>query len=224
MMTIGLDAGERADEPEELLAAVDRLHVACGGHAGDDASMRRTVTIARVHGVELGAHPSYADVARFGRVSVAMPPAEVGAAVATQCAALRAIAGELGVAVVSAKPHGALYHDTLCDRALASAVLDAIVATLGAVAVVTGPGALADVASARGLVVQREGFVDRGLHADGSLIARGQPGALIDDPAVAATQARRLAATGTVDILCVHGDGADPLAVVRAVRRALAGS
>lgn len=221
-VTIDLDAGELADEPEALLGAVDRLHVACGGHAGDDASMRRTVRVAQAHGVEVGAHPSYPDRARFGRVSLPMAPGEVAASVAVQCAALLAIARALGVKVVSAKPHGALYHDVARDPGLAAAVLDAIVETLGRVEIVTIGGAFADLARARGLVVQREGFADRGLRPDGTLVPRGEAGALIEDPGVAAAQARRLAASGTVDTLCVHGDGANPLAIVRAVRRALA--
>jgi UPF0271 protein len=222
-VTIELDAGELADEPEALLAAADRLHVACGGHAGDDASMRRTVRVAQAHGVEVGAHPSYPDRERFGRTSLAatMTAAEVAASVRKQCEALRGIANALGVAVVSAKPHGALYHDVARDRGLARAVVGAIVETLGAVQVVTIEGAFAEEARARGLVVLREGFADRGLAPDGGLIPRGAPGALIDDPARAAVQARRLAASGTIDALCVHGDGANPLAIVRAVRRAL---
>lgn len=223
MVTIELDAGELADEPEALLAAVDRVHVACGGHAGDDASMRRTVRVAQAHGVEVGAHPSYPDRAGFGRVSLALEPPVVAAAVAAQCLALRSIAQALGVAVVSAKLHGALYHDAARDHALAAAVLDAIVDALGPIQIVSGPGALAELARARGLIVQREGFADRGLAPDGALIPRGQPGALIEDPDLAAVQARRLAASGTIDALCVHGDGANPLAIVRAVRRALAG-
>jgi UPF0271 protein len=220
-VTIDLDAGELDDEPEALLGAVDRVHVACGGHAGDAASMRRTVRVAQAHGVEVGAHPSYPDRAGFGRVSLALPPAEVAAAVGRQCAALAEVARGLGVAVVSAKPHGALYHDAARDPRLADAVLGAIVDALGPVAVVTMPGALADAARARGLVVEREGFADRALLPDGSLVPRGQPGAMIDDPERAAQQARRLATSGAVDTLCVHGDGVDPLAIVRAVRRAL---
>ena len=221
-MTIELDAGELDDEPEALLAAVDRIHVACGGHAGDDASMRRTVRVAQAHGVEVGAHPSYPDRAGFGRVSLALEPSVAAAAVAAQCTALRTIAQALGVAVVSAKLHGALYHDVARDHALAAAVLDALVDALGAIEIVSGPGALAELARARGLIVRREGFADRGLLPDGALIPRGQPGALIEDPGVAAAQARRLAASGTIDALCIHGDGANPLAIVRAVRRALA--
>ena len=135
-VTIDLDAGELDDEPEALLGAVDRVHVACGGHAGDAASMRRTVRVAQAHGVEVGAHPSYPDRAGFGRVSLALPPAEVAAAVGRQCAALAEVARGLGVAVVSAKPHGALYHDAARDPRLADAVLGAIVDALGPVAVV----------------------------------------------------------------------------------------
>lgn len=222
-ITINLDAGELPDEPEALLAAVDRLHVACGGHAGDAASMRRTLAIAQRHGVLVGAHPSYPDRAGFGRVSLAttLAPAAIADAVRAQGATLRALAGALGVAITSAKPHGALYHDVARTPALAAVVLDAITDALGPVAIVTIPGALAELARARGLRVLREGFADRALAADGTLVPRGQPGAVLDDPARAAAQARTLAAGGTIDTLCVHGDNPHALAIVHAVRAAL---
>lgn len=221
-VSLNLDAGELDDEPEELLAAVDRVHVACGGHAGDAATMRRTLRVAQVHGVEIGAHPSYPDRDGFGRRALALPADDIAASVRAQCAALAEVAAGLGVRVVSAKPHGALYHDVARDPALARAVLGAIVEILGPVEIVTQAGALAEAAHARGLTVVREGFADRAQAADGTLVPRGEPGAVLDDPARAAALARRLAASGAVDTLCVHADGPRPLAIVRAVREALA--
>ncbi len=220
-MIFTLDAGELDDEPEALLALPDRLHVACGGHAGDDASMRRTLRVAVAHGVEIGAHPSYPDREHFGRRSMAMPAGALRASLTAQCAALASIARQAALPVRSVKAHGALYHDTLIDVSLADALLDAACEALGPVAIVTQPGVLADRARARGLSVLREAFADRGMRPDGRLIPRGEPGAMIDDPARAAEQARRLVASGDFETLCVHGDGSNALAVASAVREAL---
>lgn len=220
---LNVDAGELPDEPEALIAAAHRIHVACGGHAGDAESMRRAVATASAHGVEVGAHPSYEDRAGFGRRTIQVAPDVLGVQVASQCTALKAIAGEAGLAVVSAKPHGALYHDTLRDPQLAGAVIEAIVRVLGpSVQIVTQPGAMMDLARRRGLTVLREGFADRGIGPEGRLIPRGEPGAMIEDPERAAAQARALVARGDIDTLCVHGDGPSALAIARAVRRALA--
>ena len=220
-MIFTLDAGELPGESEALLMLASRLHIACGGHAGDAASMRRTITVAQAHGVEIGAHPSYPDREHFGRRSMVLPSDALRASLEAQCRALASIAAELGMRVHSAKAHGALYHDTLSDPARADALLDAVVAAIGEVAIVTQPGVLADHAAARDLVVLREAFADRGVLPDGRLIPRGQAGALIDDPMIAARQARVLAASGAFDTLCVHGDGPNALAVARAVREAL---
>lgn len=219
---LNVDAGELEEEPEELVALAHLVHVACGGHAGDGRTMERTVRRARAARTTIGAHPSYPDREGFGRRTMVIERGELCRSIEAQCRALRVVAEGCGASVTSAKPHGALYHDVARDPALAAAVLDAIVETLGRVEIVTIAGAFADAARARGLVVQREGFADRGLRPDGTLVPRGEAGAMIDDPGAAAVQARRLAASGTVDTLCVHGDGANPLAIVRAVRRALA--
>lgn len=222
-----LDAGEHADEPEELWALFDVLCVACGGHAGDAASMARLAALcARTGGPALGAHPSYPDRAGFGRRSLAaeLSPAALAAAVEAQCAALAAAARAHGAVVAWLKPHGALYHDAAADAALAAAVLDGARAGLGGGAfTVIGPprGALRDAAAARGLAYAREGFADRRRRPDGSLVPRGEAGALVTDPAVAAAQARELAAAGGVDALCVHADTPSALAIARAVRAAL---
>lgn len=221
-VTLNVDAGELENEPEELIAIAQRIHVACGGHVGDAVSMRRTLEVAKRHGVEVGAHPSYVDREGFGRRRLAVSPDVLGAQVAAQCRALKAIGQELGVAIVGAKAHGALYHDTLRDRQLAGAVLHAIVSELGAaVQIVTQPGTLLDLSRTRGITVLREGYADRGIGEGGRLIPRGEHGAMIDDPAKAAAQAVTLAASGQVETICVHGDGPNALAVARAVRRAL---
>lgn len=220
-MLLNLDAGEHDDEPEELWAMFDVLNVACGGHAGDDASMERVARFVAAHPpMRLGAHPSYPDRAGFGRTTLAIEPAVLRGAIAEQCARLAAIARRHGLAVASVKLHGALYHDANRDPQLAALALDAIAGALGEVAIV-GPerGAWADAARARGLAYLREGFADRARRADGSLVPRREPGALITEPAAAAAQARAL--VGTVDTLCVHADTPGALAIARAVREAV---
>ncbi|MDP2310723.1 MAG: LamB/YcsF family protein [Pseudomonadota bacterium] len=223
-VSLNLDVGELPDEPDSLVGAADRVNVACGGHAGDDHTMRTTLERAREAGTKAGAHPSFPDRAGFGRVAMDLPPAQLAVEVRDQCARLAAHAHAVGIALEHVKPHGALYHRAAADPAVASALLDGALEALGPVAVVGPPsGALRDEAARRGLPYLREGFADRGMAPDGSLIPRGAPGALIDDPVAAAAQALRLAATGDYDTLCVHGDGPNALAVAEAVRVVLGG-
>lgn len=186
--------------------------------------MRRVIEVCAARGLEAGAHPSYVDREGFGRRSIDVAPDVLAAQIFEQCAALAAIAHERALRVTFVKPHGALYHDTANDPALARAVIDGAVRALGDVAVL-GPGwanssnALRTEAHARGLAYWREGFADRGLRPDGSLVPRGEPGALISDPAAAAAQAKALAAS--VDAICIHGDSPNALAIARAVRAVL---
>jgi UPF0271 protein len=223
---LNVDLGELPDEPDELYALADLANVACGGHAGGVATMTRALERCAHHGTAAGAHPSYPDREHFGRRRLDLPVAEVARAVGEQCAALAALAARAGLPVTAMKPHGALYHAADADAALAEAVVAAARAALGDVAVV-GPagGALADAARRAGLAYLREGFADRGRArgVDGrwTLVPRGQPGALLGNPAAAAAQARALVDEGAVDTLCVHGDGDGALAVARAVRAAL---
>ncbi len=216
---LNVDAGELPDEPEELYALAHVVNVACGGHAGDDASMRRVVAFCKQSGTAVGAHPSYPDREGFGRRAVAMPEDALAASVEAQCAALRRVAAD----VRYVKLHGALYHAANADPVVARAALGAASRALGAVTVLGPPaGATVEIARELGLSYAREGFADRAVRADGSLVPRGEPGATIDDPVAAADRARELARSGEVDTICVHGDGANALAVARAVRAALA--
>lgn len=219
---LNVDGGELDDEPAELYALADVVHVACGGHAGDDTSMERVTRACAAAGTRVGAHPSYEDREGFGRRAREVTPEALEASVAAQCSRLAAIAGRAGVTLASVKPHGALYHAAHADDATARACVAGIVRALGTVAVV-GPagGALERAATAAGAPFQREAFADRGTRPDGSLVPRGEPGALVHDPAIAASQARALAARGDVDTLCIHGETRGAVVIARAVRDAL---
>lgn len=223
MALMNLDAGEHEDEPEALWALFDVLNIACGGHAGDAASMERVVRWCVASNRAIGAHPSYPDRPGFGRRTLAIEPAALAATLAEQCAALAAIARRHERTVAYVKPHGALYHDAAAHGAIARTVVAAAVDALGDRVVVIGPGtgALRDAAAARGLGYASEGFADRRMRDDGSLVPRTEPGALLTDPTQAAAQARALA--NRVDTICLHADTPGALAIAGAVHRALHG-
>ncbi len=215
---LDIDLGELPDEPEALYACAHLASVACGGHAGDAVSVARAARLAAAHGARLGAHPSYPDREGFGRRAMAMDPAELAASIRAQCALFVRAAGPAG----HVKMHGALYHAIDRDEALATLVLSACRDVLGVLDVLGPPqGATVRAAAALGMRALREGFADRGLRPDGTLVPRGEAGALVEDPLVAARQALTLARSGEYDVLCVHGDGPHALVVARAVREAL---
>jgi UPF0271 protein len=220
---LNIDLGELPDEPEPLYAYANLANIACGGHAGDDASMKRAVLRCRAHGTRIGAHPSYPDRDGFGRRAVAMPPEALRASVAEQCTRLAVIARALGQDVLFVKPHGALYHAAGHEAAAAEAVVGGVVDALGTVVTVIGPGRSAlSLATARAsLAYAREAFADRATHADGSLLSRDEPGALLLDPVVCAARARAIAARGDVETVCVHGDTPGAVSIACAVRAAL---
>ena len=203
-----------------LIDVVTSVNVACGAHTGDAAIMAATCAAAAAAGVRIGAHIGYRDAASFGRVELGWEPERIAAETTLQLAALTAAADAAGTVVSYVKPHGALYHRCVQDSAAAAALCGALPDGL---AVVGPPGSfLLAVAAAGRLRVLREGFIDRGYRPDGTLIARGSPGAMLD-PDAAVAQALGLAGgrPHAVDTLCVHGDGPDALALARRVRGAL---
>lgn len=222
-MDLNIDLGELPEEPEELYALAHVANIACGGHAGDDASMMEALRRCKAHGTRAGAHPSYPDRAGFGRTAIAMAPDALRASVREQCLALARTARALGVRVTSLKAHGALYHAASLEQLVARATIEGALEALGPGITVLGPpaGAMADVARAAGLAYAREGFADRATRPDGTLVPRGEPGAVIVDPSAAASVARALMTSGRFETVCVHGDTPGAVAIARAVREAL---
>ena len=224
MIDLSADLGEGAPGEDEIWPLIDSANIACGGHVGDDASMRDAATRAREHGVKLGAHPSYPDRENFGRVSLAIAPDALRTSLIAQLDALRAFAPLHHV-----KPHGALYNDAHKDRALAEVIIDAI----GDLAIVCSDSSqMAAAARARGLRVIREAFADRRYEPDGSLMSRKLAGSLltVDE---AAQQARMLAFEGAViardgsriaipfDTICIHADMEHAVERLLAIRAAI---
>ena len=217
-----------------LLEVVTSANVACGAHAGDWDVMAHTMATARDRGVGIGAHPGFPDLQGFGRRRMQMPHDSVANLVIWQFGAARGMAAALGTEVRHFKLHGALANMASEDEALARAAYAAALRVDPGVILLVLAGT-AQERAARDLGARWAGeiFADRGYNADATLIARGQPGAMVHDPEVAAARMVRFvgdgaihAADGTVvpaacDSICLHGDGPEALAIARAVRAAL---
>lgn len=219
---LNADLGEDCGDDEALLAIVTSANVACGAHAGSLETMTATVRAAKERGVTIGAHPSFPDRANFGRVVMARTPEELYDDVVTQIRALDDVVRQCGARLRHVKAHGALYNLAARDRSVADVMSRAIAAYDSTLAVVglAGGEQLAS-AHAHGLRAIAEVFADRGYRDDGSLIPRGQPGALIEDVGAAVAQAVRFAQSGTGETICLHGDGPLALAFARAILHAL---
>lgn len=224
-MTIDLncDVGELSEVPEAgLMPLITSCNIACGGHAGDDVSMERTLRLALEHEVACGAHPSYPDRANFGRITLPLAPEAIAKAVSEQILSLVAIADELGVPVRHVKPHGALYNDAATNPVIARAIAaGASVWSKDVTLVGLAGSVMLDTWREAGLKVASEGFADRAYESNGTLRSRTLAGSLITDPTLAAAQALRLARSGTVQTLCVHSDTPDALSIVQAIHRHL---
>jgi UPF0271 protein len=217
-----------------LIPILTSANIACGYHAGDPGIMRATVALAREHGAAVGAHPGFPDLVGFGRREIAATPREVEDLVAYQIGALAAIAAAQGVRLAHVKPHGALYNMAARDAALADAIARATAAVDRSLKLFGLPGSQSlEAARRHGVRPVSEAFADRAYRADGSLVPRSQPGAVIDDAdtvvARAVTIARDRMVTavdGTrvaldVETICVHGDTRGAAVIASRIRQAL---
>ncbi len=237
---LNADLGEgfgvwRLGDDDALLDIVTSANVACGFHAGDPSTMRRVCTSAVAADVAIGAQVSYRDLAGFGRRFVDVEPGELADDVLYQLAALDGVARASDGRVRYVKPHGALYNAVVTHEAQAAAVVAAVRDLDPSLPVLGLPGsALLRAAERAGLRTVAEGFADRGYTADGALVPRRDPGALVHDPAQVAARAVRMAAEGeveavdgtvvpvSVESVCVHGDTPGAVELARGVRAALA--
>jgi UPF0271 protein len=203
-------------EDVALLDVVTSANICCGAYAGDEELMRVTCEAAVARGVAIGAQVGYPDRENFGRVQTEIGSAELTADVARQIALLEGIARSVGGRVAYVKPHGALYNRIVDDEVQARAVVDA----LPDLPLMGLPRSVSlSIASAAGVAVIHEGFADRAYTPEGRLVARTEPGAVLDDSEAVAAQAVRL--LGSVASVCVHSDSPGALVLARAVRVAL---
>lgn len=233
LIELNADVGEGCDDAG-LMPYLDRVSVACGGHAGDAASMTAALALAASHGIAVGAHPGYPDRAHFGRRPLPATAADIRAWVSGQTEALAEQAQRLGLRLAHVKPHGALYNVAARDPAVAQAVAEAVAAVDRALILIGLSGSrLIEAGRATGLRVLNEAFADRRYRAVDALVSRETPDAVIHDPADAAAQAAALAGglgvrspegvrlPVTADTLCLHSDTPRAVEIARAVHAAL---
>lgn len=231
---LNCDMGEGCANDAELMTFVSSANIACGSHAGDIDTMKRTVELALVNGVAIGAHPGYPDREGFGRKPMSLSPKEVFAIVQEQIARLIGVCDELGAALHHVKPHGALYNQAAKDRELAASIAEAVRGIDVALVLYGLSGsALIHEGKAAGLMTASEVFADRTYSPDGTLTPRSEPGALITDLEQSILQIFQMIELGTVAstsgeniaiesaTICVHGDGPNAVMLASSVRTAL---
>jgi len=231
---LNADLGEGCGADEQLLDLVSSASIACGAHAGDERTMRAAIGAALERGVSLGAHPGYADRESFGRVEIGATPDAIYELVQRQLDAFAGACAAAGTRFSHVKPHGALYNRAMQDSGAARGITRAIAAFDATLMVMCMPGSeLARAATAAGLGVVREAFLDRAYDSPTALVSRAVSGALVTDAEVAAARAERMvlehmvtAADGAdlrieADSLCVHGDSPHAVGLLRSVRARL---
>ncbi|NYT36968.1 LamB/YcsF family protein [Allopusillimonas soli] len=219
----------------DVLPHVTSANIACGFHAGDPATMRKTVEAALRHGVALGAHPGLPDLMGFGRRSIPVRPDEAYDMVVVQVGALAAVAASQNARLHHVKAHGALYNMASRQRELAMAIAQAVHDVDNTLVLYALAGsAQVDAAREVGLAVAQEVFADRSYQDDGSLTPRTQPGAMIEDVDASVRQVLRMVTEGKIrsqqgtdisvqaDTLCIHGDQPGAVEFAKVIRQALA--
>jgi len=219
---------------EQVLKYVTSANIACGMHAGDPLVMDKTVRIAASNGVGIGAHPGFPDLQGFGRRNMALTPEEVKAFVIYQVGALQAFAQSIGQELQHVKAHGALYNMASKDKKIALALAQGVKAVSSdLIFMALANSAMVEAGQEIGLKVAQEIFADRAYNPDGTLVARGTPGAMIHDKDVAIPRVVRMVTEGKVtaitgedidikaDSICVHGDNPEALRFIEEIREAL---
>jgi UPF0271 protein len=224
----------RMGQDEALMASITSANVACGFHAGDPSVMRRTIQLAKRHGVAVGAHPGFPDLVGFGRREMHASVAEIEDMVLYQVAAVAGVAAAEGVRVQHVKAHGALYNMAARDAGMAAAIARAVAAFDRSLILFGLPNSeLLREGEKAGLTVAPEIFADRSYEPDGSLTSRHRPGSVLHDPDAVVTRAVRMVQTRSVEAtdgssialaaktLCLHGDTPGSADLARQVREAL---
>lgn len=219
---LNCDMGEGMDADARIFPFITSANIACGGHAGDEDTMQRTVALALEYGVAVGAHPSYPDRERFGRVDIlgeGFSLEELENRLREQLLRLQEVCFASGTRIRHVKPHGALYNRAARDMEVAGVIARVVADFDPSLAFFGLSGSkMRRAAEAAGLRFVSEVFADRTYRADGSLTPRTEPDALIDDPERAVAQVLRMVKQGSVltemgpigitaETICLHGDG-----------------
>lgn len=232
---LNVDLAEGCGNDERLLQLVSSANVACGLHAGDYNEMRKAIHWAKENGVRVGAHPSFPDRENFGRTPMHLPDDELKACLRYQLGAVKALCQAENVPLHYVKPHGALYNQAAKDPALARLIAETVKGFDPNLKLMGLSGSLMlTVAAEVGLGVIAEVFADRHYLADGSLVPRTRPDALVESDEKAIAQVLQMVEQQAVtsvegftipiqaDSICLHGDGAHAVEFAEKIRIALA--
>ena len=219
---------------DEVIRHISSANVACGFHASDPLVMQKTVALAKENGVCIGAHPGFPDLVGFGRRNMSVSPAEAKALVQYQIGALDAFCKAAGVKLCHVKPHGALYNMAGKDEILAQAVCEGIFEYDSNLILLGLSGSkMIEAGKKIGLRTASEVFADRAYEADGSLVARSKPGAVITDENLAVSRVVEMVKNGRVtsitgneieikaDSICLHGDGVKAVEFAKRIKEEL---
>lgn len=231
---INCDVGEGVGNEHELLPLISSCSIACGGHAGDENTMRDTVRLAVRHKVLIGAHPSYPDKENFGRLSMAIAKDELMKSIKNQVAVLTTILKKENAVLHHIKPHGALYNDLAVDEALSIIFLKAIASyTSNAVLYVPCSSVIERVAIKAGCNIKREAFADRNYDDKLRLVSRKLPNAMLTDPRQVVNHLLHMIKAKKVmtidgnyipiaaETFCIHGDTPDALRILTYISQKL---
>jgi UPF0271 protein len=216
---LNCDLGEGCPHDAELMPLITSANIACGFHAGDAATAHTALILAARHGVQVGAHPGFADREHFGRRELPRTETQIFEECVYQIGALAGLARAVGVPLRYVKPHGALYNMACREDAYARPIVEA--AALFGLELMALPESRLEALSTGRCPFVREGFADRRYLPDGSLVPRSRPDAFVEDPAEAVQQAEWLLRERGVRTLCVHGDNPQAVVFVHELRDAL---
>ena len=213
MKLINCDLGEclTPDPDEAIMPLVDMANIACGGHAGDQTSMERTIELAKQHGVKVGAHPSYLDKANFGRVSHDISAEALFEIVLSQVTKFLALCQQQQVEMHYIKPHGALYHDMMHKPEVLDVLCQVIKTINPSLDLVVQAGLhhkqMAKTSAQTSIKFIYEAFADRGYQGK-QMIPRSETGALLKDAEEIVAQYRLFSQPHNfqIDTICFHSD------------------
>lgn len=236
-LNLNCDLAEGYAFDGKIMPLIDMANLACGFHAGTPLLMEQSIKKAHVHGVTIGAHPSYPDLENFGRKAMVCSHDEIVALVIYQCAALDGLCKKHGTKVSYVKPHGALYNAMMKEMTIFHAICEAV-STYDAqvkLMILSTPHnkKFSDIAKTYKIELLYEVFADRAYGNDGLLVPRSHQEAMLTDTAHVVERAQLLMETGCIktlegetlkleaDTLCVHGDSPHALKQIEALRHAM---
>ncbi|WP_373520592.1 5-oxoprolinase subunit PxpA [Aquiflexum sp.] len=229
---INCDLGEGLSIDALLMPYLGSCNIACGGHAGNEQTIRETIRLAKKHQVKIGAHPSYPDPLNFGRLKMEISLESLKNSLISQLSIFRDLANEENIEIHHIKPHGALYNFSAQDHSTASLILDILENEFSGPYLYCPPNSLiSQMAEERHIPIKREVFADRNYNDDGSLVSRTKSNAVIKDGdevldhiKIMVEKGNIKTATGNIipiqaDTICIHGDNSNAVGILKNIHK-----